>query len=1033
MSPTSLRSFSPQPQEVELVRALHEFVPAVGSTTCLSFAAGQIIRTLNKDGSGWWDGELEGRRGWFPSNYVEVMPSRKPQPSRALIHRGGATDTMRSDVQRRGSAEDRDAQASGPGENLSASSRPSPHRSFTDANTPADVALRRMSHGGVLESIQQAIALLQSSVTAGRISHFQPSTACVISSVRTVLSSTDCLTRESQVLKLHPTLVAERRRILGALASLVNQARRASSPVTVEDERGRYTARMLDLADAVEANVRIFLQVAAGLGVALTDRSMADKELDPTNTGFDPHGQKGRPTLRSAMSTGDLRGSNQTPLALVSTTELSVRSDPRTPSLTSDTATDSSSSTAGLITPDDQGLVIRTTENLLEVLTSIHDQLLSTIAAFIGHVHAHTRSSHSSSYAYLIDMTRETIEKVREVLVVVEAISSHREIMRGRSSELAVLTASREALYVATTSLVTAARIATSTPDGDNEDEEKRVLLSSATAVLRSGGDCVGSVKLCVANRSLNFSLELVLPGIGESTTQRSIEHDQYAPKRITESPYEPSSLVAEAADATDRRRGPHTLSMLGRKASSLSCLRDRYQDAPVPSLEEQPEPEEESLLPESMDAGSPEIEERARKQSYGSITTEDSRSSRSSPSVKGNRSFHTSRTSSRTSSRGENIVSSAPMSRGDSSRTSESATSSRSEISGTSTTGTSPRSSYGASVNEIKKPLVAAMPLLGAATPQSLSPEQISHPFIRKDSSTRLLERDYEPREISFNPDGHVTGGTLRCLIERMTLHDTTIDPTFSNTFFLTFRMFTTPIDLCEALYKRFEMQASEDLNRDELKIWNDSKATPVRLRVYNFFKTWIEVFWQPDTDTVVVESLLAFSRGPLAIRMASASQRLVDSIQKRAVLVDTPVATRPRGLSRFASTDRLRAGMPGGSSDGTNPMAPSGPSPIVSRGLLNTLRTATRSSLCVLDIDPLELARQLTIMESRLYCKIQPDELLGQEFSKKGSRAVNVRAMSTQSTRLTGWIAETILNEQDTKKRSGLLKYFIKLDASH
>ncbi|OBZ71142.1 hypothetical protein A0H81_08739 [Grifola frondosa] len=31
---------------------------------------GQVIHVLNRDSSGWWDGELEGRRGWFPSNYV---------------------------------------------------------------------------------------------------------------------------------------------------------------------------------------------------------------------------------------------------------------------------------------------------------------------------------------------------------------------------------------------------------------------------------------------------------------------------------------------------------------------------------------------------------------------------------------------------------------------------------------------------------------------------------------------------------------------------------------------------------------------------------------------------------------------------------------------------------------------------------------------------------------------------------------------------------------------------------------------------
>ena len=54
----------------EYVLALHDFVPQQQNATCLSFRAGERIRVLNRDPSGWWDGELDGRRGWFPSNYV---------------------------------------------------------------------------------------------------------------------------------------------------------------------------------------------------------------------------------------------------------------------------------------------------------------------------------------------------------------------------------------------------------------------------------------------------------------------------------------------------------------------------------------------------------------------------------------------------------------------------------------------------------------------------------------------------------------------------------------------------------------------------------------------------------------------------------------------------------------------------------------------------------------------------------------------------------------------------------------------------
>jgi son of sevenless-like protein len=71
------RSHSPAIEESvrlgpEYVLAMHDYSPQHQSATCLSFRAGQVIHVLNRDSSGWWDGELEGRRGWFPSNYVNA-------------------------------------------------------------------------------------------------------------------------------------------------------------------------------------------------------------------------------------------------------------------------------------------------------------------------------------------------------------------------------------------------------------------------------------------------------------------------------------------------------------------------------------------------------------------------------------------------------------------------------------------------------------------------------------------------------------------------------------------------------------------------------------------------------------------------------------------------------------------------------------------------------------------------------------------------------------------------------------------------
>lgn len=61
---------SPERSQPEHVLAMHDYIPEQRNATCLAFRAGQVIRVLNRDPSGWWDGELDGSRGWFPSNYV---------------------------------------------------------------------------------------------------------------------------------------------------------------------------------------------------------------------------------------------------------------------------------------------------------------------------------------------------------------------------------------------------------------------------------------------------------------------------------------------------------------------------------------------------------------------------------------------------------------------------------------------------------------------------------------------------------------------------------------------------------------------------------------------------------------------------------------------------------------------------------------------------------------------------------------------------------------------------------------------------
>jgi son of sevenless-like protein len=83
-------------------------------------------------------------------------------------------------------------------------------------------------------------------------------------------------------------------------------------------------------------------------------------------------------------------------------------------------------------------------------------------------------------------------------------------------------------------------------------------------------------------------------------------------------------------------------------------------------------------------------------------------------------------------------------------------------------------------------------------------------------------------------------------------------------------------------------------------------------------------------------------------------------------------------------------------------------------------------------LDIDATEFARQLTIIESRLYGKIRPTECLNKTWQKKlapgePDPAANVKALILHSNQLTNWVAQMILTQQDVKRRVIVIKHFV------
>ncbi|KAI9723491.1 MAG: hypothetical protein M1828_004221 [Chrysothrix sp. TS-e1954] len=275
------------------------------------------------------------------------------------------------------------------------------------------------------------------------------------------------------------------------------------------------------------------------------------------------------------------------------------------------------------------------------------------------------------------------------------------------------------------------------------------------------------------------------------------------------------------------------------------------------------------------------------------------------------------------------------------------------------------------------------------------------------EDLEAQLMTKTYA-HELVHNSEGQVTGGSLPALVEQLTIHDATPDVTFVNTFYLTFRLFTSPQEFAQTLVDRFDYVGGQQ---------HLSKA--VRLRVHNVFKGWLENHWQTDTDAEALETIIKFASEKLSVTFPLASGSLLALTSR---VVEAHESAQPYySLSKARATSNSVTSLDGGPC----------PAPNVTKSQLNLLRNRNGIQSCnILDFDALEIARQITIYTSKTFCAIRPEELLASEWTKKTSlKALNVKALAHLSTDLANLVAESILNYDDIKKRALTIKQWVKV----
>lgn len=214
----------------------------------------------------------------------------------------------------------------------------------------------------------------------------------------------------------------------------------------------------------------------------------------------------------------------------------------------------SASLIAKVVPLSDAQHIIQTIMDHQAYIDELIGALLITVEEFLT---SRRRATH------MLEMARKTVEAVRTFLAVVEHVCSNVGDMDYKhcsiipeDPHLVALVLAKEAVYSAITNLVTAVRALTGPKGEQTEDyDDLYHLQSSCENVTRTTNDCASCVRVCLYVDDPSIGLSIAMP------TTASLDE-----------------MRDRLESSVDTRRN-QTLSILGRKVTSLNVLQQRYDD----------------------------------------------------------------------------------------------------------------------------------------------------------------------------------------------------------------------------------------------------------------------------------------------------------------------------------------------------------------------------------------------------------------------------------------------------------------------